>query len=170
MEIHVRKLALCFFALALLDSSETAQAQSRLGLFVGASEYDLSGVDQATIVAVRVHRDLSRIAVLEFGVAHVELRQQFGRSNLYLPEVMGQLQWPLGRVAPYLGFGIGAGIDVPINTTLSTDVDATFSGAIGARISLPYNLTLSLDGRLRTFGTKFTASGSEGTIGLSYGL
>ena len=167
----MRKLVAFIFAVALLGSAQTAQAQTRLGLFVGASEYDLSGVDQATIVAIRVHRDLRRYAVLEFGVAHAELRQDgIGRTNLYLPEVMGQLQWPVGRVAPYLGAGVGLGIDVPVNTALSTDIDATFSAALGARVGLPYNLTLSLDGRLRTFGTRFTASGSEGTIGLSYRL
>lgn len=156
-------------AFAMIACSSAAQAQTRMGIFAGVGEYDLSGVDQGTVIAFRYANTLRRYAVLEIGVAHTELRMDdVGVTNLYLPDAHLHLQLPLGRFAPYLGGGVGLGFNVPKGIAFDTEVDVTFSAATGVRVDLPFQMTIGLDGRIRTFGTGFTASGSEGVLGISY--
>jgi hypothetical protein len=164
----VRSFAFPALVIALLATPGIGRAQTSISVYRGTSEYDLSGVDSAPTTAVRAARHLSSLLVLEAGLSYVELREQFGRSNLYLPEAQLQLQWPLGRFAPYVGVGAGLGIDAPEDREFSNDTDATFSVGGGLRVDLPYRLLLAGDARIRTFGTRFTGTGAEASLGVGF--
>jgi len=57
---------------------------------------------------VRVTRPFSRILLLEAGAGLMRYDTDGGdRAYMFFPEVQLQVQAPLGRVAPYLGFGGG---------------------------------------------------------------
>ena len=74
--------------LALFCTTSAVQAQgARVGIYRGVSEYDLSGVDQATVTALRVGYDFGRVFGLEAGLASAAVEQQFGDTRLYLPDV-----------------------------------------------------------------------------------
>ena len=155
-------LALCFTANAV-------QAQgARVGVYRGVAEYDLSGVDKATINAVRIGYDIGPILSVETGLGAADLQLQFGDARLYLPDVQLQARLPLGRVSPYLGVGAGVSVQDAIDDQFSTDTRATFSAAAGVRVDLPFRLALGAEGRLRTIGTGFTASGAEAVLGIAY--
>jgi hypothetical protein len=165
--IFVRSFVFSALLLALLGTPALAQ-QTSVSIYRGTSEYDLSGVDQATSTAVRLSRDLNSWIVVEGGLSFVELQQQFGHSKLYMPEMLIQLQLPIGRFAPYVGAGAGLGIDVPENNQFSTDTDPTFLAGAGLRVDLPFNLLLGVDGRIRGFTTRFTGSGAEASVGVGF--
>jgi len=58
------------------------------------------------MIAIRLERMFSRRGVLEGGVVFARPKQQFGDTTTYvIPEVQAQLQFGVGRVAPYLGAG-----------------------------------------------------------------
>jgi hypothetical protein len=159
----------CLVLLALCFTANAAQAQgARIGVYRGISEYDLSGVDQATINAVRVSYDIGPILSVETGLVAADLQLQFGAARLYLPDVHLQARLPLGPVAPYLGAGAGLSVEDPDEAQFATNTRATFSAAAGVRVDLPYRLALGAEGRIRTFGTGFTASGAEAVVGLAY--
>ena len=153
---------LAVFALPMLVS-----AQTRVGLYRGVGEYDLSGVDDAPVTAVRVSRTVGRLLVMEAGVTHTELNLDGSASTtLVQPELQAQIQLPLGSFAPYLGAGVGAAFARA--ESAQDDSDITLNAGLGLRIDLPFGLGIGVDGRLRSFGTRFTASGADASVGISY--
>ena len=162
MKLFAVVCAICFTANAV-------QAQSaRVGIYRGVSEYDLSGVDQATITAVRVGYDIGPILSVETGLTAADLQLQFGDARLYLLDVHLQARLPLGRVAPYLGAGVGLSVQDPNEAQFATNTEATLSAAAGVRVDLPFRFALGAEGRIRTIGKPFTASGAEAVVGVAY--
>jgi hypothetical protein len=162
----LRTAAVLIGIVALIAAPAGARAQTRVALMRGVGEYDLSGVDSGNVTALRVSRDLRSFLALEAGVSQIRLDEDIGEADLYQPEVQLQLQLPLGPVTPYLGGG--AGMAFAFSDTAEDDTDVTLNAGAGLRIALPFRLGLVVDGRLRTFGTRFTASGADAAIGLSY--
>lgn len=153
--------------LALVAAPMTAAAQTRIGVYRGVGEYDLSGVEDGTVTAVRVSRDVLPFLALEAGLTHVSLQQDFGgESTLYQPELQAQLHLPLGLIEPYLG--AGAGLAFASAEGADSDTEFTMNAGLGLRLNLPFGLGVGVDGRLRGFGTRFTGSGADATVGLSY--
>src|SRR5262245_27880836 len=106
-KLFMALLAFCFTA-------SVVQAQSaRVGCYRGISEYDLSGVDQANITAIRFGYDIGPVLGVEMGMSAADLQLQFGDARLYLPEVQLQARLPLGRFAPYVGAGAGLSVQNP---------------------------------------------------------
>ena len=153
--------------LAVLIFPMVASAQTRVGLYRGVGEYDLSGVDDASVTALRVSRTMARLLVVEAGVTHVQLDLDTDpNTTLVQPEVQAQLQLPLGSFLPYAGAGVGAAFASADSG--EDDSDVTLNAGLGFRIDLPFGLGIGVDGRLRSFGTRFTASGADATVGITY--
>ena len=162
----MRNFAAIAGALAVLALPMVASAQTRVGLYRGVGEYDLSGVDDAPITALRVSRTVGRLLAVEASVTHVELDLDSDpNTKLVQPEVQLQLQLPLGSIEPYLGAGVGGAF---ASADSADDSDVTLNAGLGLRIDLPFGLGFGVDGRLRSFGTRFTASGADASIGISY--
>ena len=154
-------------ALAVLALPMMASAQTRVGVYRGIGEYDLSGVDETPVTAVRVTRTLGRLMAVEAGVTHAELNLDSDpNTTLVQPEVQAQLQLPLGSFTPYVGAGVGAAFASA--DSAEDDSDVTLNAGLGLRFDLPFGLGIGVDGRLRSFGTRFTASGADASIGISY--
>lgn len=152
---------------ALLAMPMAASAQTRVGVYRGIGEYDLAGVDDGSVTAVRISRSVLPFLGVEVGVAHVELEQDLGgETTLYQPEVQAQLQLPLGMFSPYVG--VGAGFAVATANEPAIDTEFTMNAGVGLRVELPFGLGVGVDGRLRGFGTRFTGSGADAVIGISY--
>lgn len=146
-------------------------AQTRVSLHRGVGQYDLSGVDEGTVTAVRLTSDFSRHFSADVGVSFVELEQAFGETTLYQPEVQLQARLPFGRFSPHAGVGVGMAIDVPGDDNplgVETDRDFTMHAGLGLRVDVTRRLGVLVDGRIRNIGDPWIATGTDGTIGLSY--
>lgn len=144
-----------------------ASAQTRVAVYRGIGEYDLAGVDDAPVTAVRLSRTLARLVTVEAGVTHVELKPDLDpETTLLQPELQAQLHLPLGVFAPYVGAGLGAAFASAEGADSESEI--TLNAGLGLRVELPFGLGVGLDGRLRGFGTDFTGSGADATIGISY--
>ena len=153
--------------LAVLALPVAGSAQTRVTVYRGVGEYDLSGVDDGTVTAVRISRDVLPFLGLEAGVTHVRLAQDFGGdATLYQPELQAQLQLPLGLFKPYLGAGAGLAFATADNA--DGDTEFTLNAGLGLRFDLPFGLGIGVDGRVRGFGTDFAGSGADAAIGVSY--
>ena len=159
-------------ALCLAPVSLSAQAASRtpaVAVSAGAFQFDLSGVGTAPMLALRGFLPISRIGTLELGVLGARPSQQFGETTTFLaPEAQIQLEWPLGRVAPYLGLGGGVAFDIASKDAGGTDVDPTLSSALGLRARLDERLGVRAELRVRGIGDTFQGSSAEWTLGLTY--
>jgi hypothetical protein len=146
----------------------TASAQTRIGVYRGVGEYDLSGVDDGTVTAVRISRSILPLLAVEAGITHVQLDQDFGgKMTLYQPEVQGQLRLPLGLFSPYAGAGIG--LAFASADQAESDTEFTANAALGLRFDLPFvGLGIAAEGRLRGFGTNFSGSGADAVLGITY--
>lgn len=170
-----RALAASATLLALAPALSAAQTARRPALSVGAgvSQYDLSGTGTAPMLSARVDYPLRRALLLEAGLSAARPEQQFGgRSTLLVPELGVQLQYP-ARVAPYLGLGVGAAVDVRSGRAGGARTDLTASGAAGVRAWLTDRLGVRGELRVRgiggtpltTVGTGFDGSAAEWTVG-----
>jgi hypothetical protein len=163
----MRKFAVIAGCLGLLALPATGEAQTRLALYRGVGEYDLSGVDSAPVTALRVSRDVLPMLAVEGGISQVKLRPDFGgEMTVVQPEIQAQLQLPLGPLVPYVG--AGAGFALASADGAEDDSDITLNAGLGLRLNLPLGLGVGVDGRVRGFGTRFTGSGADAAIGLSY--
>jgi hypothetical protein len=163
----MRSFAVIAGAIALLATPAAGSAQTRVGVYRGVGEYDLSGVDDGSVTAVRVSRGVLPFLSVEAGVAHVTLEQDFGgEMTLVQPELQAQLKLPLGLFAPYVG--AGAGFAFASADGQQDDSELTLNAGLGLRVDLPFGLGVGVDGRLRGFGTDFTGSGADAVIGISY--
>jgi hypothetical protein len=153
--------------MAMVTVPVVASAQTRVGVYRGTGEYDLSGVDDGPVTAVRISRSVAPFFTLEGGLAHVKLRPDFGGDmHIYQPEVQGQLSLPLGVFSPYLGVGLGMAIATADEA--ESDSDFTMNGGVGVRVDLPFGLGIGVDGRIRSFGSSFNGTGADAVVGISY--
>lgn len=161
------------FAISLVALNVSpAAAQDRswgdLKVSFAAIDYDLSGTGTAAALAVRATRDLSPSVRLEFGAAIARPEQQLvGTSTLFLPEVQLQYRWNLGRVAPYVGGGIGAAL---VKWSLLSDWDATLAAAAGTDVRITDRLAVTGEFRLRGHEWRATGTTAEFSAGLSWRL
>ena len=139
-----------------------------VSLSYGVSQFDLSGTGDARMIALRVERLFSRRGILEGGVVVARPGQQFGdTTTLVIPEVQAQLQLAVGRVAPYLGAGLGWAFDFRDEADGGTQNDVTTSVAAGLRGWFTDRFGARADLRVRGFGTRFTGTAAEWTGGLA---
>jgi hypothetical protein len=171
----VRSIPVAVAAATLTLSAAGAAAQTSappsagpgITLAAGIMDFDLSGVGNTPVGAIRADFPLSRVFGLEAALAVAAPDQQSGSSTIVFPEVQLQAGAPLGRVAPYAGVGLGIH---RIFTSSGDNSDVTFSGGVGARVGVTDRLGLVLDGRLHGIGTDFSASTTELTVGVRFGL
>ena len=161
------------FVIALVVSNASpaaAQDQSWGDLKVSLAriDYDLSGTGSAAGLTVRTTRDLSPSVRLEFGGVFAKPEQQLvGTSTLFLPEAQLQYRWNMGRLAPYVGGGIGAAL---VKSSLVTDWDPTLSAAVGTDVRITDRLAVTGEFRLRGHEWRATGTTAELSAGLSWRL
>lgn len=140
-----------------------------LSLSAGVSQWDLSGTGTTSMLALRGTMPLSSIVLVEAGFLVMRPEQQFGeRTTFVVPEAQLQLQWPLGRFAPYLGIGAGAALDFASEQAGGLDSDLTISGAGGLRLNLTDQWGAQTELRARGIGTGFEGATAEYTVGLMW--
>ena len=168
--MRVRVRAPIYFVLALMVVGvSTARAQdagwSTLSLSGGRMDYDLSGTGNAPAFSIRTTRNLMPHLRLELGGVYAKPDQQFGPSTLFIPEAQLQFHWNLGRVAPFVGGGIGTAL---VKSSFHTDWDPTFSAAAGTMVRVTDALGISGELRLRGHEARFTGTSAEVLGGLTW--
>jgi hypothetical protein len=118
-------------------------------LVLGPSGYDLSG--NGTAFALNfgsTSRLTGRSILIEANFGYFTYTTQFGSRRHYLfPEIGVQAQAGLGSLRPYLGAGIGMGIDTQGGPS---QLDLTLHAVTGVRISLSGMWGARLEARLRS--------------------
>lgn len=148
-----------------------AQTAPAVSVHAGNLEYDLSGVTTVRHFAVRGEVPLAPMILMEGSLGY----SRFGagpeeHTPVITPEAQLHLQWPLGRVAPYLGAGAGALVAFASEVQPARDAELSLSAAGGVRIQLVDRLGARAELRVRGVGTRFEGSTSEWTAGLSWRL
>jgi hypothetical protein len=163
-------------------ASHAQATRPAVSVSAGAFQYDLSGTGTSPMLAVRAELPLSRFFLVEGGVAAARPLQQFAftsttclrctRTTFVAPELQLQVQAPLGggRVAPYLGLGGGAALDLRGAAYGGNYNTYTASGATGLRYWLSDNFGLRGELRVRGIGKTFGGSTAEWTLGTSWKL
>jgi outer membrane protein with beta-barrel domain len=171
--MRLRSSALFALALSFASpfiSASFAQAPPSWGDFAvspGVVNYDLSGTGTVPGFAARMTRDFTPHVALEVRGLYARLDQQFGSTSLFIPEAQLQYRWNVGRVAPYVGGGIGLAID---HSRFHTETDPALSVAGGARVKLTERVGVLAEMRLRGIEWGFTGSVAEWSAGLSWRL
>jgi hypothetical protein len=155
---------------ALLTLAPAGAAAQELALMAGRAEYDLSGVRTSNVWAVRWTDPVRSFLVTDWSVTYIHTRQQFGRSDFWLPESQFQVQGLWGAFAPYLGAGIGLAIDDPDDDALDTEVDLATSAAVGVRLAVAERIGLRVDGRLHGIEIDYTGTVAGLTAGVTIGF
>ena len=144
-----------------------------VSLTVGRVDYDLSGVGHASGVAVRTTRDFTPHVSLELRGLFARPCQQFqscenvGPASLLVPEAQLQYRWNTGRLAPFVGAGLGMSA---LKSSFDTKWDPTIAFSAGSGVRLTNRLTLTGEFRLRGHEFGFTGTSSEINAGLSWRL
>ena len=175
------RLTTLFATLLALGAPVVVHAQTArpaVSLSAGAFQYDLSGTGTAPMLAVRAELPLSRFFLVEGGMTAARLAQQFGATTTFLaPELQLQVQAPLagGRVAPYLGLGGGAALDLRGAAYGGNHNTYTASGATGLRYWLSDNFGIRGELRVRGISSNrvaplgaFAGSAAEWTLGTAW--
>ena len=160
-------------AAAQTSAQATASLRPSVSLSGGAFQYDLSGTGTAPMIAARAELPLSRHFLAEGGLTVARPEQQFGATTTFIvPEAQLQAQLPLadGRIAPYLGAGVGAAFDRRTRALGGTQTDLSVSGATGVRYWVTDQLGLRAELRARGIGTGFEGAAAEWTLGTSWRL
>jgi hypothetical protein len=157
---------------AVVSNASPVAAQDKswgdLKVSLARIDYDLSGTGSAAGLAVRTTRDISPSVRLEFGALFAKPEQQFvGTSTLFVPEVQLQYRWNLGRVAPYVGGGIGAAL---VKSPLRSDWDPALAAAVGTDVRITERLAVTGEFRLRGHEWRATGTTAEFSAGLSWRL
>jgi len=151
------------------------QAPTRsVTLAAGPMSFDASGTGTATVVALSAVQTMPwRWVALEAQAAYAGLDEQSGgaATRTGILEGQAQLQWPNGRVQPYLGLGGGL-VRYLTNANGRRAIEPAVVGAIGMRAALTDAWGVRLDARVR--GWQFAGatdwavnSSTELTLGLS---
>jgi hypothetical protein len=161
-----------FFAVALILSSPSmAGAQDRswgdIKISLAAVDFDLSGTGSAAALAVRTTRNISSSVKLEIGALYAKPEQQFGPSTLFAPEAQLQYHWKAGRLAPYVGGGIGAAL---VRSDFHSNWDPTLSVAAGTGLKLTERVALTGEFRLRGHQWNAVGTTAEISAGLAWRL
>lgn len=143
-------------------------------LAAGPMSFDASGTGTATVVALSGVQTLPwRWVAFEAQAAYAGLAEQAlgPATRMGILEGQAQLQWPSGRLKPYLGLGGGL-VRYLANANGRRATEPAVGGAIGMRAAMTDAWGLRLDARLR--GWQFAGatdgavnSSAELTLGLS---
>lgn len=137
-------------------------------LILGPSAYDLSG--RGTAFALNfgsTSRLVGRTLLVEPNFGYFTYTTQFGtRRHFLFPEVGVQIQAWLGSLRPYLGAGIGAGIDTKGGPS---QLDLTLHAATGVRVQLSGLWGVRLEARLRAVDP-FRGNTTNFGVGVTRGL
>ena len=180
MRIGSRGMCVVFFMM-FIGGVDEARGQERawtdLAVTAGRVDFDLSGTGHAPGFAVRTARSLSRNVRLELRALYAKHcgdpasdacgLGQPGRFSLFMPEAQLQYQWNVGRVAPYVGGGLGL---ARTKSPMRAEWDPTLSAAVGTAVYLTDRLGITGEFRLRGHETRFTGTTSEVTGGLVWRL
>jgi len=167
---------LCLAAAAVLAAPSAAMAQrdsahdrTHVSVMAGITEYDLSGVDQSAIYALRLAVPWHPNLLVEGSLGYVRTEQQFGRTDLFLPELQAQLQGRWGSFSPYVGLGAGLAIDLPKGDTgVNDSMNFAPSFAAGLRVDVAPGVGVRVDGRIHGIEADFTGTVSALTAGLTF--
>ena len=165
----MRCLTAAALAALLLPSAADAQhSRTHVSVMAGVTEYDLSGVHTSGIYALRLAAPWHPNLLVEGSLSYVRTEQDFGESDLFLPEVQAQLQGTWARFSPYVGIGAGAAFDLPKDEDLETDTDFAPVFSVGARVAVAQGVGVRIDGRLHGIEADFTGTVSELTGGFTF--
>jgi opacity protein-like surface antigen len=163
-------LSLSFVAALLFIGASPARAQESFGdlnVSFARLDYDLAGTGNAPALAVRTTHSLTSNVRLEVGALFAKPEQRFGPSTLFAPEAQLQYRWNIGRVAPYVGGGIGAAL---VKTDFASDWDPTYSVAGGAAVRLTERLAATGELRIRVHEWRGAGTTTEISAGLAWRL
>lgn len=136
-------------------------------LVAGLFQYDLSGTGTVPFVGVRLPLPMHRRIVLEPALTYTAYESQGGNDiSLLIPEVQVQGRIDLGRVAPFLGIGLGGTFDLRESRGAGEElVVSTYSVGAGARGWLGGGWRARGELRVRAIDG-FTGSAAEWTLGI----
>ncbi|MBW3535369.1 MAG: porin family protein [Gemmatimonadetes bacterium] len=161
--------AVALAALALPAAASAQHDRTHASLMAGITEFDLSGVGTTGIYALRAAMPWHENLLVEGSLSYARTGQQFGSTDLFLPEIQAQLQGTWRRLSPYLGLGAGVAIDRPSGPTDGpTDVDFAPAFSVGVRVGVARGVGVRIDGRLHGIEADFTGTVSELTGGLMF--
>ena len=132
----------------------------------GAFQYDLSGTGTVPFGGVRLTLPLHRWILVEPALTYAAYDAQSGDEiPLLIPEAQVQGRWPLGRIDPFLGVGVGGVFDMRESRGGQELVVSTLSAAAGARGWLGRGWSARAELRVRGVDG-FTGAVAEWTVGL----
>lgn len=140
-------LACVLIAGPIQAASAQDSRSTTVSMFAGGSQYDLSGVGWTAVFGPRVdHTFLAPLGV-QFSLPVYRYEPQLADKITYvLPEVSVLVSPQLGRVSPYVGFGLGWSFVVSGPDGLN---ELTLHVAVGVRVQLAGPWDLRSEGRLR---------------------
>src|SRR5262245_1098286 len=153
---------------AAQDVSPSARiATDGVEFVTGVMNFDLSGTGNTVPMMFRTAKSLTKRLGLEVDATFAMPEQQFGSSQIVLPEALLSWSWRIGRVRPFVSGGAGVMME---NALTEIRWRPTFVGGGGARIQLSKQVYAVGEMRLRGISTDFSASTAEwlGGIGLSF--
>lgn len=167
IQVQIRYLLVIALVVAVLVATPSgAEAQSAfvpeaVAVSNGAFNFDLSGTGTTPSVGVSADWPLTNNVLIEGGIVVARPQQQFGRTTYIIPEAQLQYRWQLGRFMPFVGGGVGAGIDFRNELFGGTRTDLALSTTGGLRAKINDSLGVRGEFRLRGFGRDFSGSGAE---------
>lgn len=164
--------ALVVSAAAVAEAQTTGLSGVTVSAHYGIFDYDLSGVGTVRHLAARAELPVASKLLVEgsLGYSRTGTRPD-ERATLLVAEVQGQVQYPIGRFAPYLGVGGGPLMALAGGAQEKFDAELSLSTAAGVRVRLGERLGARAELRVRGVdlnGDGFTGSTSELTAGLSW--
>jgi hypothetical protein len=159
-------LVAVFFATAAGAKAQSAFVPEAVSISGGIFNFDLSGTGTTPSLAVTADWPVTARLLIEGGATFARPDQQIGRTTYIIPEAQLQYRWQLGRLMPFVGGGVGAGIDVRNKLLGGTQVDLALSTGGGLRAKITESFGIRGDARLRGFGRSFSGSAAELRAGL----
>ena len=126
---------------------------------IGVMDFDLSGTGLTMPVVGRGAKALTRGLAIEFGVTFATPEQQFGPSQLLIPEAHLSYAWRFGRLRPFVSGGGGSA--VTWGDAIETSWRLSLSGGGGARFDVSDRLHVLGEMRLRGLTRNFSGSTAE---------
>ncbi len=141
-------MAVALVFLFVTGGTTVAQTANKgLSLVAGPAPYDLAGTGTGVIVGLR--GDIRPVPYFsgQIGISYFKYTSggQIGYDYL-LPEVTVAGRMPLGRVAPYLGGGLGLSVELEGQD----DEALTLHGAVGLNVELGRHVETVTEARLRS--------------------
>ena len=171
--MRLRVVVSSVFAI-LIFTAPAAHAQGAwqdITLSASGIDYDLSGTGTTTGVVASVTRSLSPHVALEMRSLFARPCQQFqscqdvGPATLIAPEAQLRYRWSAGRLAPYVGAGLGASL---LRSSIHSDWDPTVSFSAGTAVRLTDRLAVTGEFRLRGHEWRFIGTRTEIAAGLAW--